>query len=82
MLQVNPCPSHVQTTNNTMQISMQVNIQFLIGMGRVKTRPEAVWSNPTRTIFQRTQATRGNILFDPSNPNFLKKFYSQTIKCK
>ena len=49
---------------------------------RILTRPEAVLANPTRTIFQRTRATRGNILFDPSNPNFLKKFYSQTIKCK
>ena len=56
--------------------------KFKLGMGRAKTRPEAFLANPTRTIFQRTRATRGNILFDPSNPNFLKKFYSQTIKCK
>ena len=53
-----------------------------VGMGQVKTRPEAVLANPTRTKFQRTRATRGNILFDSSNPNLLKKFYSQTIKCK
>ena len=39
--------------------------RHLMGMGRVKTRPEAFLANPTRTIILRTRATRGIILSNP-----------------